>query len=201
MFDLPNKCYVNKFLPKKIFYEKIGISSGTKEDFVNLIEKIMWLYKISTDTVGISKSENIEEIEIFEIVLKEKKIPYSVIKAITKGIPYKILFLLKYHDEICYSIKVDDIYTTDWNQEINFNFNALNLEIVYENIVKRIIDEQDNQKSFEDIIEEKNIKSDLEKKINSLKIKIKNEKQFNRKVELNNELNKLLDELEEIENG
>ena len=70
MFDLPKKCYVNKFLPKKIFYEKIGMSSSIKDDFTNLIERIICLYKISPDTVGILNSENVEEIEIFKLELK-----------------------------------------------------------------------------------------------------------------------------------
>lgn len=201
MFDLPNKCYVNKFLPKKIFYEKVGVSSSVRDEFVNLVDRITWLYKLAQDTVGIGKTENIEEIQIFQLDIKEKKIPYSVIKAITKGIPYKILFVLKFSEDVCYAIKVDDIYVSDWNRKIEFNFNALNLEIVYQNIVKCVIGEEDNKEDFENIIEERNIKIELEKRINSLKAKIKNEKQFNRKVELNNDLNKLLNELEEINNG
>lgn len=201
MFDLPKKCYVNKFLPKKIFYEKVGVSSGVKDEFVNLVDRITWLYKLSPDTIGITKTDNIEEIQIFQIDVKERKIPLAVIKTITKGVQYKILFLIRYNDEFCYSIKVDDIFTTDWNDEIIFDFNAINLEIVYENIVKSIIKEENNTKKFEEIMDNRNIKSDLEKKINHLKQKIKNEKQFNRKVEMNKELNKYQKELEEIING
>lgn len=201
MFELPKKCYVSKFLPKKLFYEKVGVSSGVKDEFVNLVDRITWLYKLSPDTIGITKTDNIEEIQIFQIDVKERRIPLSVIKTITKGVQYKILFLIKYDDEFCYSIKVDDIFTTDWNDEIIFDFNAINLEIVYENIVKSIIKEEDNTKKFEEIIDNRNIKSDLEKKINNLKQKIKNEKQFNRKVEINKELNKYQKELEEIING
>ena len=201
MFDLPKKCYVNKFLPKKIFYEKVGVSSGVKDEFVNLVDRITWLYKLSPDTIGITKTDNIEEIQIFQIDVKERKIPLAVIKTITKGVQYKILFLIRYNDEFCYSIKVDDIFTTDWNDEIIFDFNAINLEIVYENIVKSIIKEENNTKKFEEIMDNRNIKSDLEKKINLLKQKIKNEKQFNRKVEMNKELNKYQKELEEIING
>jgi len=201
MFELPKDCYVNKFLPKKIFYEKVGVSSGVKDEFVNLVDRITWLYKLSPDTIGITKTDNIEEIQIFQIDVKERKIPLAVIKTITKGVQYKILFLIRYNDEFCYSIKVDDIFTTDWNDEIIFDFNAINLEIVYENIVKSIIKEENNTKKFEEIMDNRNIKSDLEKKINHLKQKIKNEKQFNRKVEMNKELNKYQKELEEIING
>ena len=197
MFELPKNCYVNKFLPKKIFYEKVGVSSGVKDEFVNLVDRVTWLYKLSPDTIGITKTENIEEIQIFQIDVKEKKVPMSVIKTITKGVQYKILFLIKYNDEICYSIKVDDIYTTEWNDNIIFDFNAINLEIVFENIVKQIIKEESNDKKFDEIIELKNNRDNLEKRINQLRQKIKVEKQFNRKVELNKELNILLKELED----
>lgn len=197
MFELPKNCYVNKFLPKKIFYEKVGVSSGVKDEFVNLVDRITWLYKLSPDTVGIPKTEKIEEIQIFQIDVKEKQIPLSVIKTITKGVQYKILFLIKYNNEFCYSTKVDDIYTTEWNDNVIFDFNAINLEIVFENIVKQIIKEESNDKKFEEIIELKNNRDNLEKRINQLRQKIKVEKQFNRKVELNKELNILLKELED----
>lgn len=199
MFELPKDCYVNKFLPKKIFYEKVGVSSGVKDEFVNLVDRITWLYKLSPDTIGIPKTENIEEIQIFQIDVREKELPLAVIKTITKGVQYKILFLIKYNDDYTYSIKVEDnIYSSNWNEEINFEFNAINLEIVYENIVKLIIKEESNEKQFDKIIEEKNYKVELEKKINQLRLKIKNEKQFNRKMELNMKLNDLLDKLKEM---
>lgn len=198
MFNLSKECEVNKFIPKKVFYEKVGVSSSIKDDFVNLVDRITWLYKLSPDTIGISKTEKVEEIEIFQIDLKEKKVPTTILKTITKGIPYKILFVLKYENELCYSVKVEDFYTSEWNKNIELDFNVINLELLYEKIVKIIIDEKNNNRNFEEIIEEKNIINDLEKKINNLKVKIKNEKQFNKKAILNEELNCLLKEMEDL---
>ncbi len=200
MLDIPKKCYVNKFLPKKIFYEKIAISPSVKEEFTNQVDRITWLYKISPDTIGISKTNNVEEIEVFKLDLKEKIIPKNVIKVITKGVPYKILFLLKYNEEYCYLLKIDDIYNLEWNKDINIDFNAINLEVLSENIAKTIIDKKEDNRNFEIIIEEKRKIDDLNKKISNLRSKIKSEKQFDRKLELNNELNKLLKEMEEINN-
>lgn len=200
MLDISKKCYVNKFLPKKIFYEKIAISPSVKEEFTNQLDRITWLYKISPDTIGISKTNNVEEIEVFRLDLKEKIIPKNIIKVITKGIPYKILFLLKYNEEYCYLLKINDIYNLEWNKEINIDFNAINLEVLYENIVKTIIGKKDDNRNFEIIIEEKNKIDNLNKKIINLRNKIKLEKQFDRKLELNTELNKLLKEMEEINN-
>lgn len=199
MIKLPKKCEVNKFLPKKKFFEKIGISSGIKNDFTNLVEKITWLYKLSPDTIGISKTEEVEEIQIFQIDVKDRKIPVNIIKFITKVIPYKILFIVKYKKDYCYVVKVDNVYYSEWNDNIKFEFNAINLEVLYENIVKSIIKENNNLKDFNKIIENENRKIELNRQINILKNKIHNEKQFNRKVELNKQIKDLQNQLEEIE--
>ena len=199
MISFPERCKVNKFIPKKTFYEKIGLSTAVKDDFVNYIEKIIWLYKLSEETIGITKTEKTEEIQVFELTLKSKIIPKNIIRIITKSIPYKILFVLKFENEFCYAIRVvEDIYFTEWNEEITMNLVGLNLDDIYKDIVKSIIKEQDNDKEFEDIIDKKNKVDELYKKIEQLKNKINNEKQFNKKVELNLELQKLNKEMEEL---
>ena len=63
MFELPKSCYVNKFIPKKVFYEKVGVSSNVKEEFINLVDRITWLYKLSEDTLGLTKTDDLEEIQ------------------------------------------------------------------------------------------------------------------------------------------
>lgn len=200
MINLPDRCKVNKFIPKKTFYEKIGVSTSVKDDFINNIDKITWLYKLSEDTLGISKSQDVEEIQIFEIILKEKVLPKNIIKIISKAIPYKILFVLKYDKDYCYSIKVDNIYFTEWNEDIDFNINGLTLETIYENIVKSIIKENNNTNTFDDIIENKSKVDELSKKIEQLANKVNNEKQFNKKVEINLELQRLKKEKEALLN-
>lgn len=200
MISFPDKCKVNKFIPKKVFYEKIGVSTAIKDEFVNDIEKITWLYKLSEDTLGITKTKQTEEIQVFEVILKGKKLPKNILKIISKAIPYKILFILRFRSDFCYAIKVNDVYFTKWNEELSINLVGLTLDNVYENLVKSIIEEQDNHNDFEYIIENKSKRDELIKKIEQLKIKIDNEKQFNKKVELNLEIQKLKKEMEELKN-
>ena len=198
MINLPKSCLVNKFIPKKVFYEKSNINQTTKNEFINIVDKITWLYKLSPQTIGINKTEDIEEIEVFQIELKEKVVPKNVIKAVTNSIQYKILFILKYNDEFCYLIKIEDIYYTNWNEEINFEFTSINLSNLFESIAKSILHEENNIKNFNEIIENINEKKELQDKIEKLTKRIKQENQFNRKVELNQELNKLLKEIGEL---
>lgn len=201
MFDLPKDCIVNKFIPKKTFYEKLNVSTLVKDEFVDIVDKITWLYKISEDTFKSNKTDNVEEIEIFQIDLKEKKIPKNVIKIISKAIPYKILFVLKWNSDICYSISAENNYYTEWNDNIVIEFKGFDLETIYQNIVRIIIKEQDNEKHFEKVIQDNTRKNVLEKQIETLKNKVRSEKQFNKKVELNQELRKLESEMEELLNG
>ena len=200
MIELPKRCLVNKFIPKKTFYDKLGVSTAIKDDFVKNVDKIVWLYKLSEDTIGISKTKEVEEIEIFEIILGEKKLSKNIINTMSKLIPYKILFVIKYNSEVCYGVKVEDLYFSGWNEKIDFNFSGINLEIVFENIVKTIIKELDNNKDFIEIINDKSKKEETDKKIKQLKNKIKQERQFNKKVELNQKLRNLEEEMEEIIN-
>ena len=77
-------------------------------------------------------------------------------------------------------------------------YNTNNLNTIYESIVKKIIKEEDNQSSFTEIISINAKKQELEKQIIQLKRRISQEKQFNRKVELNQELRKIEQEMEEL---
>ena len=200
MVQLPKECEVNKFIPKKTFYEKVNISSSAKQDFIDKLEKIYWKYKLSEDTINITKTEEVEEIEIFELVLKEKCDVKSLLKVITKEIPYIILFIIKYNDEFQYAIKVDDnILITSWNEEKDFKFIGLNLKEVYNNIVRKIIND-DSTENITKVLEINKQREELEKKINILKTKINKEVQFKKKVELNQELRRLKKDLEELLN-
>lgn len=198
MFNLPKSCEVNRFIPKKTFYEKIGVSTAIKDEFIDLIDKIIWKYKLSEDTLGVNKTDKIEEIQIFEMNLKEKKFPKNIIKVITKSIPYQILFVIRYNNEVCYSIKVNDIYFTEWNENINIIFDGLSLETIYENIVKSIIKETETKKDFEVLLENKDRQIELHKRLEQLKNKMKVERQFNKKVELNKQIKKIESELEDL---
>ena len=202
MIELPKASVVDKFIPKKIFYENVNISNQIKEEFVEKVSKIYWKYKISEDTINISKTENVEEIEIFEIELKEKYNCKNVIKIITKNIPYPILFLIKFENEYQYAIKYnEEIYFNDWNNEISFNFNALNIEIIYNNIVKSVVNIEQTVKDLDNEIQKQNEILKLENEIKKLEGKIHSEKQFNIKVEYNEKINKIKKKIEELKNN
>lgn len=202
MIELPKACVVDKFVPKKTFYEKVNIPNSIREEFIDKLSKIYWKYKIAEDTLNISKTEKIEEIEVFELELKEKYNCKNIIKTITKNIPYPILFYIKFENEFQHAIKYnDEIYFSEWNNPIVITFSGLNIETIYDNIVKAIAKIDNSVIDLDSEILKQNKICNLEKEIKKLESKIRLEKQFNIKVRYNEEISRLKKEMEEIKNG
>ena len=199
MLELPRACVVDKFIPKKTFYEKVNISSSIKEEFIEKLSKIYQKYKISEDTINISKTEDVEEIEVFELELKEKYNCKNVIRTITKNIPYPILFYIKYENDFQYAIKYsDEVFFSEWNNEITFTFNGLNMKMIYDNIVKKITNIDKSINDLDSEIQKQNSISNLEKEVSKLESKIRSEKQFNIKVQYNEQITELKKKIEEL---
>ncbi len=191
-FNLPRNAYVNKFIPKSKFYDKVALSARLQKEFVDKIQKITWKYKLAEDTIGISKTDNVTEIQIFEIELKEQVIPKNILKIIDKSIPYQILYRFVFEESVAYGItlkeknNVENYYFSEWNEEKKFDFAGIDLEKVYQKIVKSFVRiTMQNKANFKEIIDADSEIKSLETEIRVLESKINKEKQFNRKVEIN----------------
>jgi len=191
-FKLPKAAFVNKFIAKNKFYEKTVLSAKLQKEFIDKIQKITWKYKLAESTVGITKTDRVTEIQIFEIELKEQVIPKNVLRVIDKAIPYQILYRFIYKENEAYGITLkenknaENYYFSDWNEGKNFDFTGIDLEKVYQKIIKTFITSAVQTKSsFNEIVDIDNKIKALGNEIGALENKISKEKQFNRKVELN----------------
>lgn len=190
-FLLPEQSHVHKSIPKNKFFEKAVVNAKLKKEFTDKIQKITWEYKLAEETIGVPKAGAVEEIQIFEIQLKEREIPKNVLKVIDKSIPYPILYVFTHEGHVAYGITLKGgveqrYYFSEWDEKQAFEFVGTNLERVYQGLVTTFIKEVGGEtKDFTAIVETDKKRQTLEKEISALKNKIKNEKQFNKKVELN----------------
>lgn len=219
MLSLPRTTELNRRIPKNKFYEKLPVSPETKRLFIDQIKNVIWRNKIASTTANIAPGEKVTEIEFFEIQLNNKMLDEKVLKIIDEGIPYHIVFILHYEEQIQIwtsykepkkkndnQSKVTAYCHTDWIQEDEYSFGltGVNLDKVYENLFREIAGDQidsnatQNEYNLKDAIELTKKKKDLEKKINKLKTQVKKEKQFNKQIELNDELKKLKKEYEKL---
>lgn len=207
MLNLPQTTEFNKRVPKQKFYEHLTANAKIKSMFAAQIKTIYWRNKIAASTLNISAGVTLPELEVFEVKLNTPDINESVLRQIDLAIPYYILFLLeydgKYKAAISFkevtenkNIKVNNYYYTNWldEQELPLKMEGLNIDTVYENFVRQIaghsLEKQENT-NLKQSIAKADEKAKLQKQITALENKIRKEKQFNKKVELNMELKKL----------
>lgn len=215
MINIPDRALLNRRIPKAKFYEQIEVDSKLERKFIDEIDNIIWKYKLSQETTNLKPTKKVEEIQVFEISLKEKYISKEVLENIDRVIPYPILYILKYKDNIKLAIaykernKIDEnkmvvhsYYQSEWIKEYELAVDilkGLSLEDVYDNLLRQLIPiENTLEDDIEKLIKLNEKQESLKKEIEKLEKKVKREKQFNRKVDLNIELQKKKKELEEL---
>lgn len=202
--ELPKKSEVNKFIPKSKFFTKTTVNTKTKQLFADSVQRIIWRYKLSKETINILGTKEVEEIQIFEIELKEKDIPKNILSIIDKTIPYPILYTFTYKNFSCFGITVRDTdnpkyYFSDWNEKVPFDFNGNNLEQVYHKMVRVFIKSKNkNNTDFKTLVGLDIKREKIEKEVLILEKKLKNEKQFKRQIEINKELKLKIKEIDEV---
>lgn len=209
-FNLPIRTKVGRVIPKNAFEEY----TNTKEKklFTDCILRISWTHKLSADTVNL-KANDIQEIQVFKVELKQKSSIPKILEIIHKSIPYHIVFWVEHNQEAYISTAskhqhptnndvavIDWIFTTDWFK-INETPYSLNLKVSLDQIFKdlclQISGRSDLQnETLNEVIHRQEKLERLNREIAKLKSAILKNKQFNKKVELNIKLRQLESEAE-----
>jgi hypothetical protein len=202
MLGLPYSTEVNRRVAKEKLYANTTLTQQLRDIIKDRIESIVWRNKLADSTMGISAGETISEIQVFEVRLRQRELDKRVLPAIAKAIPYKILFLLVFNEEVQAWIEASGaFYNTEWLplEGFTLKFEGLNLDAVYENLTRQISGgclgvDGDIYKA----VENDQRRQKLERDIAALEKKLRREKQFNRQVELNDKLKRHKKELEEL---
>ena len=214
MLGFPASTEFNKKIPKQKFYDNLDISPALRRVFVDQIRLVYWRNKLAASTLNIATGEAVTEIEVFEVRLNDPQLDEAVLKQIDKEIPYHILFVLTCNGKaqawIGYkeaaasgsnAFKVSRYYHTDWmpEDELHLHIDGLNMDAVYESLVRQIAGDKlqtDSGESLKESVERDEKKKQLEKQIAVLESKMRREKQLNRQMEINKQIKSLHKELE-----
>lgn len=217
MLGFPVSTEFNKRIPKQKFYENLDVSPALRRVFVDQIRLVYWRNKLAASTLNIAAGDAVTEVEVFEVRLNEPQFDEAVLKQIDKEIPYHILFILtcdgKAQAWIGYkeaaasgsnAFKVNRYYHTDWmpEDELQLRIDGLNMDAVYESLVRQIAGDKlqaDSGESLKESVERDEKIKNLKKQIEVIQGKIRKEKQLNVQMKLNGELKKLKKELENVE--
>lgn len=213
MFDFPVLTEFNKRIPKQKFYENLTGAVSLKKAFAEQIKTIYWRNKLAAATLNLVAGAAVTEIEVFEVKLNASQLDEAVLRQIDKAIPYHILFVLTYegkaqawigYKEVVsggHTFKVNRYYHTEWvpENELQFTISGLNMDAVYESLVRQIAGERLQTPSHESLKESVGRDEErrrLEKQIAALESAMRKEKQLNRRMEINAKLKRLRKDLE-----
>ena len=228
MIELPCSTEVFKQMPKGIFVKHLNNSNILEKNFMDEIGSIVWINKLSPETMTINQGKIVTEIAVVEIFFNRQVISQNLLEILNKEIDQYTVFITRYeewgqiwcsnnqssnHSESKY--KVNTYYQTNWlpYDELELKVEGDDLDQVYENFLIQISGkpipvengspEKDPVKKTEkpiELEEDEQLEEveELEVAIKKLETQINHEKQFKRQLKLMIDLTNAKEELLKI---
>ena len=193
MLGLPESTEVRQFISKAAIYRKFELNNSQQTSFDEDIKKITIVNEISNQTVKLSGNDE-KSFFVLEVQLKHKNYDKKNIERLSKLIDQNILLVLTYEDEARLAVFKTILHETEWNpiENIKLTLTGLSFDALWENVIRTVggIETQE-ETTLEEQITSNIEKAKIKKQIDALKKKMKNEKQFNRQIEIKAEIRKL----------
>ena len=199
MLGLLPSTEVKRPLPKAQLFKRFDWTPSQRERFDGVVSRLDFVNWISPRTVpAIAVGHDVNEIFVVEVSLKSHDFDTKAIELLTKYIPQRIIYVLRFEDEAKLAAYHGKLFTAPWQSldAISLTLSGLNLDAVWENIVSTIGDftvEQDKSLTEQIKIDEERDK--LLRQIEALERQMKATKQPRRKRELFVELQRLKEKL------
>ncbi len=214
-FAYPKAARFGKMVPKSRIFGHTKASVKLKQLFVHQVEKIIWAYKLAPETINLSATKAVTEIQVFTLELRTPDLDERVLRAIDKAIAFPIIFELAHDGErkmmAAYkrpseadSTKwvVSEYFTNAWESVDNPRKllpTALNLGALYEKLLGSFIDDEiaaDQPIAVQ--VERAELIAGKKREISRIQARLKREKQFNIRVQINGALREAQAEFEHL---
>ena len=190
MLGLPKSTELSQPLPKTRIFAKFDLRSSQKDRFDDDISRMSIVNVISPRTIpALPPGEKVESIYVLEVLLKNQDYDSRNIQLLSKLIPQKMLFLLRFEDKVQLAIFHTKLLTSEWGLEPEIILAGLDLDAVWEGIVKLVgTIEVEEGNTLEEQIHYDEERAKLLKRIEDLELKSRAEKQTRRRLEMFEEL-------------
>ena len=211
----PDSCVVNRVVPKTMFYRFMEVNPRMKTRFVNDIVNITWLYKLSSDSLNVTDSDDMKEVEIFVAALKQPDCPQDLFTFIDANMPHHIVFILTYENNAMLLINYknwSDATHTKFNIVKSFispwvSIDALQLPVegqslsrIYDNFVASISGIGEHKAGeMAHIVELKKKIAAKEVELKATESKMRKEPQFDLQMQMNKKVKALRKELADLQ--
>ncbi|MDD5596463.1 MAG: DUF4391 domain-containing protein [Victivallaceae bacterium] len=204
--QFPKSAEYGKIVAKDKILSRANAATAIKKLFQSQIERIRCSHEITSEAVNLKNSPSVPKILIIQIISNVEKIDTKILQTIDKAFKVPLIFEIHCNRSIyytaCYRRRnvadsskwvLSEYFASDIIDSSSEAENmplALDLETLYEKLIVEIcplnIRKNENICGLVERVEQS---QKLEREISKLESRIKKEKQFNRRVELNNLLN------------
>ena len=215
LFEYPRNAAFGRVLPKSKIYENGSPSTATKELFVRQVEQIVWQYKLAPETINIKGTPSVPEIQVFSVALKDGELKPEVLRCIDQTIPLPILFEFKYDDKVkpvaafkrpseADSAKwvISEYFDGDWvpaDTPRNPLPVVFDLEMLYGHLLMPLMPYRARTgESLQTQVERMERIRVKQRELSRCEARLRKEKQFNRKVDLNAVLRQLQSDIKQL---
>lgn len=209
MITFPKSTEYGKMLPKTKLFEQAEISGKIRQALTDDVIKITITNKLAATTLNIDAGKTFPEIMVLKIALKKRAFNERILNAIDKSIRAAfVLFVLEFGDEqklsIAYKDKTNDKitlakrWTTGWVSDFELALDGRGIDAVYEGFIRQISDGKllkSADKSLKEKVATAISSEKIERQIERLKTKMKNEPQLKKKLEIKSQIKKLKEQL------
>lgn len=211
----PDAAKVDRLIPKERLYAEASASTALKQRFVDEVQRVRWAYKLGEESLRLVPGETVTEIQVFVIELKGSELDNSVVVSIDRTIPSQIIF------ELCRETgrgaelamtaaykrsggKTDnaDYFRTAWIEADQPRVPlpaALDMDGLYGQLLGGVLPHPKRpSEELSEAIERMSRIRSLRREVSGLEKRVRTEPQFNRKVELRNQLRTKQSELDDL---
>ena len=210
----PQSTIVSRVVPKTMFYKFMEVNFRMKSRFVNDVVNIIWLYKLSASTLNVTDTEEIKEIEVFVVNLKQSDCPTDLFTFIDINMPHHIVFVLEHDNSamllINYKDWTDDTHTkfrirqafaSPWMPMVDLELSVQghSLPRIYDNFVAQVSGIGEHKAgAMADIVALKKQIATAESELVSLQKKMRKEPQLDRQLAMNKQVKAKRKELDNL---
>jgi hypothetical protein len=212
LYEYPSQAYYGRPVAKSKIYEHAKPGSSIKKLLTDQVVQIVWEYKLAPETINIPQTKLINEIQIFKVALKNGELNNAVLRAIDSAVHSQLIYELTFEDKIkCIAccklpdnnkMMLSNYFETDWlpisSKRVSLPV-VLNLHALYEKLISPLLPIPAlHGETLVQRVERIALIQEKEKEILKCEHNLRKVKQFNRKVEMNGELRRLKQELEQL---
>ena len=201
LLKYPESTIVNRVVPKTMFYKFMEVNPRMKTRFVNDVVNIKWLYKLAASTLNVTDTENMKEIEVFVVNLKQPDCTTDLFSFIDTNMPHHIVFILVHDNHAMLLInykdwaedthtkfKITQTFVSSWVSldNLHLQIDGQSMPRIYDNFVAQVSGIGEHKAGcMADIVALKQQIAAVEAELKSLEKRMRKEPQLDRQIQMN----------------